>query len=101
MSFLLARPTIWSTFSPFLKMTMVGMALTLNLLATSGLLSTFTLAIWTESAISMASSARMGAMALQGPHHGAQKSTRMGFLEFEIVDSKEFESSSNILSEAI
>ena len=37
---------------------------------------------------SFANSSRIGAMALQGPHQGAQKSTRTGVAEASTVDLK-------------
>src|SRR5665647_1477363 len=45
---------------------------------TSGLSSVLSLTIDTLPACSVASSSRMGATALQGPHQGAQKSTMTG-----------------------
>jgi hypothetical protein len=52
------------------------------LLAISLLLSTLTLQILTDSPSSMAISSSIGAIALQGPHQGAQKSTTTGIEPF-------------------
>ena len=90
-----------SATTPSLKMRMVGMARISYLLAISLLLSTLTLQILTESLSSMASSSSMGAIALQGPHQGAQKSTMTGTEPSVTVDSKLELSSSVILSDII
>ena len=71
------------------------------LLAISLLLSTLTLQILTAPSSSEASSSRMGAIALQGPHHGAQKSTTTGTEPLVTVDSKLELSSSVILSDIV
>ena len=88
-----------SATAPSLKMRIVGMARISYLLAISLLLSTLTLQILTESPSSMLSSSSMGAIALQGPHQGAQKSTMTGTESLVTVDSKLELSSSVILSD--
>src|SRR4051794_25976205 len=57
-------------------------------MARSGLSSTLTLAIVIFSPSSVESSVRIGAMALHGPHHSAQKSTMTGWSEPATVSSK-------------
>lgn len=71
-------PTTVSTFSPFLNTNKVGMLRMPKRADVSGLSSTLTLTIWNLSPYSESRSSRTGAMALQGPHHAAQKSTRTG-----------------------
>ena len=88
-----------SATTPSLKMRIVGMARISYLLAISLLLSTLTLQILTESPSSTASSSSMGAIALQGPHQGAQKSTMTCTEPLVTVDSKLELSSSDILSD--
>jgi hypothetical protein len=56
--------------------------------AVSGFSSTFSLAIVSLPAFSAAISSRIGAIALQGPHHSAQKSTSTGSPAAPIVSSK-------------
>lgn len=51
--------------------------------------STLTLAIDALSPNSVASSSRIGAMALQGPHQGAQKSTSTGLSPLMAVEKVE------------
>ena len=67
-------PVSLSTNSPFLKSSKAGIPLTPNLPALSGFTSVFTFAI----VISLSSDICLstGPIILQGPHHGAQKSTR-------------------------
>ena len=60
----------------------VGMLLTPNFLDVSGLSSTFTFTIFTRPSYSLAISSRTGPIARQGPHQGAQKSTRAGQSDF-------------------
>ena len=73
--------------------------------ASAGLLSTSTLAIWTEPAISPASWSRTGPSCLQGPHQVAQKSTSTGTLAALIDESKfvvsRLEISSDAMGEAL
>ena len=90
-----------SATAPSLKMSIVGMARISYLLAISLLLSMLTLQILTESPSSMLSSSSMGAIALQGPHQGAQKSTMTGTEPLVTVDSKLELSSSVILSNMV
>jgi hypothetical protein len=55
--------------------------------ATSGFSSTFSLATLSLPACSLAISARIGAIILQGPHHSAQKSTTTASAAAPIVSS--------------
>lgn len=71
-------PTIVSTALPPLKRIIVGMARIPCWAATASWSSMFTFPMATLLPISVASSSRMGAIALQGPHQGAQKSTSTG-----------------------
>ena len=93
------NPTIVSTIWPSLNIRIVGIARISYLLATSLLLSMLTLQILTASPSSSASSFRMGAIALHGPHHGAQKSTTIGVEMLDRVESKLELSSSVIFSD--
>src|SRR6185503_17719291 len=68
-------PTTWSTTAPPLMKRMVGIERIPYRAARAGLSSTFTLARLTLPVPSRASSSRVGAMARQGAHHSAQKST--------------------------
>ena len=72
----------------------VGIARIPNFPASSLLLSTFTLQILALSPNSSASASKIGAIALHGPHQGAQKSTTTGAVLDEIVLSKLDESNS-------
>ncbi len=90
-----------SETEPPLKIRIVGIARIAYFPAISLLLSTLTLQIFTASPSSSASSSRMGAIALQGPHHGAQKSTTTGVDPPLIAASKLLLSSSVILSDMI
>jgi len=84
---LVQRPMILSASQPFFSMTTVGMLETWNCSAVLGFSSTSSLAMSAFPVYSLASSSIVGAKALQGPHHAAQKSTRAnGF--FLIVSSK-------------
>src|SRR6185503_4496130 len=47
-----------------------------------------TLPTFTLPSYSLASSSRIGAIILQGPHHSAQKSTRTGVVDFKTSSSK-------------
>src|SRR5713226_1487914 len=64
--------------SPSLKSFTAGMPWMPNSLASDGLSSTLTLASTNSPAYSSASFSSTGPRTRQGPHHGAQKSTRMG-----------------------
>src|SRR5258705_12882381 len=68
-------PTTWSTTAPPLMKRMVGIERIPYRAARAGLSSTFTLTRLTLPRPSRASSSRVGAMARQGAHHSAQKST--------------------------
>jgi len=67
-------PISFSTTSPFLNTIIVGMFMILNFSVTSPSLSTLSFATFALPSYSSASSSIIGLTALQGPHHGAQKS---------------------------
>src|SRR5699024_2597107 len=69
------KPTTWSTTFPSFINNNVGILITPYLPAVSWLSSTFSLAIFTLSPNSPSNSSNTGAIILQGPHQGAQKST--------------------------
>jgi hypothetical protein len=64
------------------------MLITLKRPAMSPWSSTFSLAMVRLPDFSPAISARIGAICLHGPHHSAQKSTRMGVEELLTVSSR-------------
>lgn len=72
-------PITLSFFSPFLKNSTVGMLLIPYWVAMLGQSSVLSLRHTIFPAYSFASSSITGAIILQGPHHGAQNSTRTGF----------------------
>lgn len=72
-------PITLSFFSPFLKNSTVGMLLIPYWVAMLGQSSVLSLRHRIFPAYSFASSSITGAIILQGPHHGAQNSTRTGF----------------------
>ena len=80
-------PTCCETRSPLLNTAKVGMLKTLYFEASSLFWSTFTLTKLTLPEYSLAISSTIGATALHGPHHGAQKSTKTGILDFTISSS--------------
>src|SRR6478609_7277962 len=73
-----AAPTLISATSPALNMASVGIERTPNWAASSGFSSMLSLATFTLPWNSTASSSRLGAIILHGPHHSAQKSTTTG-----------------------
>lgn len=73
-------PITVSFFSPFLKTMTVGMLRIPYSVAMPGLSSVFSFKHLTWPAYVFASSSISGAIMRQGPHHGAQKSTRTGIL---------------------
>lgn len=75
-------PTCCETRVPLLNTASVGMLKMLYFEEISLLLSTFTLTKLTLSEYSAAISSIIGATALHGPHHGAQKSTKTGISDF-------------------
>src|SRR6266498_3810147 len=75
---LLRRPTTCSATSPYLKIRSVGMARIPYSVAIDWYSSMLTLPTFTFPSYSLASSSRIGAIILQGPHHSAQKSTNTG-----------------------
>ena len=81
-------PTSVSATAPPLKRIIVGMARTPYSTAMPSFSSMLTLTIVNLPSSSAASSSRMGAMALHGPHHGAQKSTRTGVVAEVMADLK-------------
>jgi len=80
-------PTCCETISPLLNTAKVGMLKTLYFEAISLFWSTFTLTKLTLPEYSLAISSTIGDTALHGPHHGAQKSTKTGILDFTISSS--------------
>src|SRR5215217_952145 len=77
-----------SAASPFLKRIIVGIERTPYLTVVEGFSSTLSLTIFTLPESSSESSSRRGAIARQGPHHSAQKSTRTGSWEFRTSSPK-------------
>ena len=80
-------PTCCETRIPLLNTAKVGMLKTLYFEAISLFWSTFTLTKLTLSEYSLAISSTNGDAALHGLHHGAQKSTKTGILDFAISSS--------------
>src|SRR5690625_3983552 len=70
------KPTPCSTTLPSFINNNVGILMTPNFPAVSWFSSTSNLTILTLSSISLSNSSRTGAIILQGPHHGAQKSAK-------------------------
>src|SRR5690349_7407916 len=70
-----------SAASPPLNRIIVGIERTPYLTVVAGFLSTLSFTILTLPWSSLESSSSTGAIARQGPHHSAQKSTRTGSLE--------------------
>jgi hypothetical protein len=81
-------PTSRATTSPSLNSNSVGMLITENLVAVATLTSTSSLPMVNLSDCSTANSSRMGAIILHGPHHSAQKSTRIGLSDAPTTSSK-------------
>src|SRR5258708_518423 len=81
-------PTRVSATWPPLKRIIVGIARTPYSTATASFSSMFTFAMESLPFSSVASSSKIGAMALHGPHHGAQKSTRTGVVAVVTADLK-------------
>src|SRR5699024_11960191 len=69
------KPTTWSTTLPSFISNNVGILMTPYFPAVSWLSSTFNFTIFTASPSSPSNSSKTGAIILQGPHQGAQKST--------------------------
>ena len=80
-------PTCCETIFPLLNTAKVGMLKTLYFDAISLFWSTFTLTKLSLPEYSLAISSTIGATALHGPHHGAQKSTKTGILDFTTSSS--------------
>src|SRR5579864_4601723 len=80
-------PTCCETRFPSLNTAKVGMLKMLYFEESSLFWSTFTLTKLTLPEYSLAISSIIGATALQGPHHGAQKSTKTGILDFTTSSS--------------
>src|SRR5207245_3436230 len=70
-------PTIWSTGFPFLKTSKVGIAIISNLPDVAGFSSVFNFPKATFPLYSLASASMTGETRRQGPHQGAQQSTRI------------------------
>ncbi|OLB47002.1 MAG: hypothetical protein AUG17_00860 [Crenarchaeota archaeon 13_1_20CM_2_53_14] len=80
-------PTIWSTCFPFLNTSKVGIAMISNRPDVAGFSSVFNFPNATLPLYSLASPSMIGETRRQGPHHGAQQSTRIkGY--FEMNESK-------------
>src|SRR5690606_20618725 len=73
---------------PSLNRSSIGIERTWYFSAVARFSSTLTLAIFTLPAYSSASSSRAGAIILQGPHQGAQKSTSTGSEDCSTLASK-------------
>ncbi|MDT4878703.1 hypothetical protein FQZ97_1143220 [compost metagenome] len=71
-------PTLVAASWPSLNSISVGMPRMPNLAGTSRLSSTFILVTLSLPSYEPATSSRIGAIILQGPHHSAQKSTSTG-----------------------
>src|SRR5215216_3980166 len=82
-------PTRVSATLPALKRIIVGIARTPYSAAIESWSSMLTFAIFNLPSSSLASSSRVGAIALHGPHHGAQKSTRTGVVALAMADLKD------------
>lgn len=80
-------PMIVSFFSPLTKIMMVGMLLTPYFPGVAGDSSVFSLKNFSFPVYCCASSLTMGSIILQGPHHGAQKSTTTGSSALSTRDS--------------
>gem|GEM_PF-6001117 len=70
-------PTIWSTCFPFLKINNVGIAIMSNLPDVAGFSSVFNFPNATFPLYSFAKPSITGPTIRQGPHQGAQQSTRI------------------------
>src|SRR5205823_13973604 len=82
------KPTICSFTCPPLKTSSVGMPRTPKRDGVAAFWSMFILVTLTLPLYVLASSSTMGAMALQGPHQGAQKSISTGASDFSTSCSK-------------
>src|ERR1700688_4779813 len=80
-------PTSRATTSPSLKSSSVGILMTENLVAVATLTSTSSLPMVKLSDCSTANSSRIGAIILHGPHHSAQKSTKIGLFDAPTTSS--------------
>src|SRR5262245_17919235 len=81
-------PTICSLTWPSLKTSRVGMPRTLKRAPVAPLLSTSSLPTLTRPLYSSAIASIVGAIARQGAHQAAQKSTKTGVLDLTTSDSK-------------
>merc|ERR1712078_372801 len=81
-------PITVSIFFPFLNIITVGMLLMPYSVATAGLSSVLSLTALSFPLYSSASSSTSGAIIRQGPHQGAQKSTRTGRSHFRTFSSQ-------------
>ena len=89
-------PDLCPITTPFWKTTSVGMLLMENRPASSVSISVLTLATRTDCSSSFAARSRIGDIILQGPHQGAQKSTRTGISELLMCRLKFSFVSSNV-----
>jgi hypothetical protein len=81
-------PAWRATSKPFSNNVIVGMAETRKRRPRDGTSSVFTFATSKRPAVSLATFRTSGATILHGPHHGAQKSTSTGTLEWFTRASK-------------
>src|SRR5262249_35619481 len=81
-------PRTRSATSPFLNRMKVGIEVTMYFIATAEDSSTLILATLIFPTYCVARSSTIGATERQGPHQGAQKSTRTGFSLFKMSPSK-------------
>lgn len=84
----LLAPTMSLTTLPFLKILRAGMDMTPNSWAVFGEVSTFSLPILILSSILSERESMTGPIIWQGPHQGAQKSTRTGLSDLMTSWSK-------------
>jgi len=82
-------PTLVDFNSPPLNNNIVGIPLTPYFVGVLGSLSILCFAITISLAISLDISSKVGPICLHGPHHSAQKSTRIGFSDFKTMTSKD------------
>src|SRR5262245_7168952 len=81
-------PTSWLTTRPPLKIKRVGIDVTRYCCGTIWWWSTSIFATLRRPLYSLASASTVGAICLQGPHHTAQKSTRVGISDLSTSASK-------------
>lgn len=80
-------PDVRAVSTPRWRTTKVGIDWMRNCEASSGSASVLTLVTTASPAVSRASCSTSGATLRQGPHHGAQKSTNTGTLDFRTKEA--------------